>query len=137
MSRAKLYGILIIACVAGYGWLFIHLSDHTADISNEANVCMIKQLTSLPCPACGSTRAVVAIIQGEFLQGFYINPFGFIILFILAILPVWIGLDYMRKQKTLFHFYFKTESLLRHRRIAIPAIILVLTNWFWNIYKGL
>lgn len=51
--------------------------------------------------------------------------------------PVWIAIDYFRNRESLFRFYQSAEEMLKRKRFAIPAILLVLTNWIWNIYKGL
>jgi hypothetical protein len=37
----------------------------------------------------------------------------------------------------LYNFYNQTELVLKRKWIAIPAILLVLLNWIWNIAKGL
>ena len=31
----------------------------------------------------------------------------------------------------------KIEETLSKKRVAIPAIMVILLNWIWNIYKGL
>jgi len=45
--------------------------------------------------------------------------------------------DYVKQERSLLHFYQKTEAKLVQKQIAIPATLLILANWFWNIYKGL
>jgi len=51
--------------------------------------------------------------------------------------PIWIAYDLVSRKETLLNFYKKTESYLKQKRIAIPVILLIITNWIWNIYKGL
>jgi hypothetical protein len=65
------------------------------------------------------------------------NPFGIIIALVLAISPVWIASDLIRRRSGLFRFYTKSELFFNRRIVAIPCILLVLLNWFWNIHKGL
>ena len=136
ISRSKLYTILIIACLAGYIWLFYSVSKFQPE-NNDVEVCLFKCVTHIPCPSCGSTRSVISIIHGDFLQALYINPFGIIVAGIMLVTPIWILFDIIIRKKTLYDFYIRIETLLRKPGIAIPLILLVLINWIWNIIKEL
>lgn len=133
ISRNKLYGLLISGCVVGYVWIFFNLAKKSV----EHGVCLIKHITNVPCPSCGTTRSILSIVKGEILHGLYLNPFGFILILILIILPMWVGYDVLKKNNSLLRFYGKTETFLKQKKIAIPSILFVVANWFWNIYKGL
>lgn len=98
---------------------------------------MFKRMTHIPCPACGSTRAANALLHGNLDTAFYLNPLGFIIAFLMIALPLWICYDLLSNKKTLFHAYYKVEENLKQKRFALPAILLILANWTWNIYKDL
>ena len=136
MIRNKLYALLSSACLAGYIWLAITY-NRSASGGGELGVCIFKQFTGIPCPSCGSTRSVLSLIKGDFLGAFYWNPFGFILLAILLIFPIWILFDVLYKKSTLFNFYTKAELVFKRKWVAIPAILIVFLNWTWNIYKGL
>lgn len=136
MSRNKLYAILAAACAAGYTWLLLTYF-HTVSNESDFGVCLFKQVTGIPCPSCGTTRSVLSILKGDILEGILWNPFGIIIILILFIFPVWIILDVLSRKDTLFNVYNQTELFLKRKWIAIPAILLVLVNWIWNIVKGL
>jgi len=136
MSRNKLYTLLALACTAGYVWLYLNYKG-IDDINSSFNVCLIKQVTDIPCPSCGSTRAVEAFLHGDFISTIYWNPFGLILISILIIIPVWLLIDLIRRNDSLHHYYGKAEIFLRKRKIAIIAILIVLANWVWNIEKGL
>lgn len=135
-SRNRLYLLFFTACLAGYSWLgFTLLADSTTH--RDVELCLIKRLTNIPCPACGSTRAVVSLTKGNFAEALYTNPLGFVVAAIMLLLPLWIGLDLFRRSSSLVDFYKKIESLLQKPMVAIPLIGLVLINWIWNITKGL
>ena len=133
----KLYRILSIACLAGYIWLYLNLSNFYAKPTSQIGVCLFKRLTSIPCPSCGTTRSVLSILQGNLLQAFYWNPFGFLLLAVLIITPIWLVIDAISKKNSLLTFYVSVEKKLQQKSIAISAIALVLINWYWNIHKGL
>lgn len=42
-------------------------------------VCGFYALTHLPCPACGTTRSVLAIVHGQWAAGWRLNPLGFLV----------------------------------------------------------
>lgn len=135
-SRNKLYSILGIACVAGYSWIYFGLTSIKA--SNGAfEACYIKQLTTMPCPSCGTTRSILSLMKGEFFEALMLNPFGYIIAAILLISPLWLTIDLVTNRKTLFDQYQKAEALIRKPQVAYPLLILVALNWIWNITKGI
>lgn len=132
----KLYLLLGTACFAGYFWIYLNLSNHFQQ-RTTVQVCLFKNITTLPCPSCGTTRSMISLYQGNFMQALQTNPFGVLILLIMVIAPVWIAFDVVSKQTTLFRFYKKMETNLQKPIIAIPLILLVIINWIWNITKGI
>jgi len=134
--RKQLYRILITSCIVGYVWVYFNLKFGYSE-SYKHSFCLMKNITNVPCPSCGSTRAVISFIHGDFLQSLYWNPMGLIILSIMIVLPPWLIYDYATRKESLLNFYSKFEAIIRRRRVAIVAIVLVLLNWIWNIYKGL
>lgn len=137
MKKNKLYLFILIACFAGYGWLFFSLQHQHEIQNNEFSVCFFKNITNVPCPSCGTTRAVMEISKGEISKSILLNPFGIIVALILLICPFWIGYDFLSKKDSFYQFYKKSETFLRKRKVAILFIILVLLNWIWNINKNL
>lgn len=137
MSRNKLYILIFIACFLGYGWLlflrFMPLKNSGLDLT----VCIFKRVTGLPCPSCGTTRAVSYLFCGEIVKSVFLNPFGILVAGILVVSPVWIIWDLITKKPSFYHFYFKVEKLIKKKLIAIPLIVFVFLNWIWNIYKHL
>jgi hypothetical protein len=136
LDRKKLYLILFIACLAGYIWLYFSITKNIAE-NNSAEVCLIKHVTNIPCPSCGSTRSVISLTKGDFIGALNINPIGYLVAIIMLIAPIWILVDTVRNAKTLFDFYQKIEFYLKQPKIAIPLILLLIINWIWNITKGL
>ncbi|MFN3968945.1 DUF2752 domain-containing protein [Flavobacterium sp.] len=135
MNRNKLYGILLLACFLGFIYLFLnHFYNNGAYIDS---LCPIKNVTGYACPSCGTTRAVMLLLQGKITDSLLINPFGIIVAVIMTIFPVWVLTDIILKRDTFFTAYKKTEGLIRKPWLAIVLILLVLLNWIWNLYKNL
>lgn len=136
LSRSKLYTILFISCLAGYVWLFIGIKTNLTE-NKSVDVCLIKHTANIPCPSCGSTRSVISLAEGRFIDALLINPLGYLISIIMLLTPFWILTDVLTKKDTLLKFYLKTETYLKKPQFAIPLIVLVIINWIWNITKGL
>jgi len=138
MGRNKLYFHLGIACLAGYIWFFVNYSITYSHENNGIETgCLIKQFTDIPCPSCGATRSLISLMHGHIIESLYWNPFGIVLFVIMLITPIWLLVDCLYHRASLLWFYKKTELFLKQRKVAIPAILLVLINWGWNIYKGL
>ena len=136
MTRNKLYIFLSVACVIGFLWLSVAYFQRSSEVG-ESSVCLFKQLTNFPCPSCGSTWLVIALLKGDFLEVLRWNPLGLILLALLIIAPFWILVDIRWKKSSLFDFYNQSEAFLKRRWIAGSAILLVVLNWIWTIYKGI
>ena len=135
LERNRSYSILGITCLAGYIWLYYNLYLQNTKSSSES-FCMIKRITNIPCPSCGSTRSVSSLLHGDFAGAIYWNPLGLVVLAIMIFLPIWLAVDLILKKDSLLQSYKSTEKTLRKKTVAIPLIILVIINWIWNIYKN-
>ncbi len=101
LNSNRLYSIIFIACIAGYIWLFFSLNSNKT--KNETfEVCLIKQSINLPCPSCGSTRSIIAITKGNFVEALKFNPLGFIVAVIIILAPICFVFDIATKKETLF-----------------------------------
>ena len=137
MNRNRLYILLSTACLSGYIWIVITFRQGTETSSGEIGDCLVKRITTIPCPSCGSTRSVLSLFKGDISGALFWNPFGLIIMAIMILAPIWILFDVIKGKSSMFRFYTQFELLLKQKRFAIPAILVVLGNWIWNIYKGL
>lgn len=129
---------MITCLVAGYIWFIYNLYTQSINTnSNGIHFCIIKSLTGIPCPSCGSTRSVIEFFHGNFINALYINPLGYLIVLLMVSLPVWISFDLITDKSSFYSFYKKVEIFISKRIVAFLLIILILANWYWNIYKGL
>ncbi len=127
---------MVLACIAGYIWLYLDYSK-LAEGKLLLEACMFKKITTIPCPSCGTTRAVFSLIKGHFVESFYFNPFGYLVSAVMLLAPFWIIGDYLLKRNTLYNFYNGIELKFKYLKFSVPFAILVIANWIWNITKGL
>ena len=136
LSRKRFYVSFSLACAAGYVWLFLTRRLKPEEVGTSYDVCLIHHFAHIPCPACGSTRSVLALMNGDLAGGLYWNPIGLLIFSALIISPLWIACDLLLKKDTLLRSFYLFEDTLRRRWVAVPAIALILANWIWNIWKN-
>lgn len=136
--RNKLYVLVLSACAIGYIWLFTGIAGgKTGPAAAPVEVCLIKHVTGVPCPSCGTTRSAVDFLNGDFLQSFYTNPFGILVIAVMFFAPLWIGWDAITGKSSFLLTYARAERWIRKPGVAVPLVMLVLANWIWNITKGL
>jgi len=136
LSRNRFYLFLSLACAVGYGWLALVGRFKPEEVGEQYDVCLVRHFLHFPCPSCGSTRSVLALIQGDLTGGLYWNPLGIVIFSFLLAAPFWIGYDLLLKKETFYQFFRLFEETLKRKWVAIPAIVLILLNWAWTIVKG-
>src|SRR5690554_4614937 len=112
-NKIKLYALLITLCLIGYVWILLTRINEESSFE----VCLIKSIAHLPCPSCGSTRSVISLTKGDFVQALSINPIGYIIAFIMLVIPVWILLDIIFKHNSLFSLFQKLESFIKNQKL--------------------
>ncbi|OJX01232.1 MAG: hypothetical protein BGO70_15780 [Bacteroidetes bacterium 43-93] len=119
---------------AGWFWFALSILYNVQHL----NICILKAVTGMPCPACGTTRSINAITKGNWNQAFLINPFGYPALAAMIILPVWLIADVVTNKCTLYSSMHIVENRLKQNKIqAIALALIIIVNWIWNIYKHL
>jgi len=96
---------------------------------NAPSLCLVKRASDMPCPTCGSTRAVKHILAGDLLQALMSNPF---VVIIGGLVALW----------CLVHIVFRRSIQLnvntRSRRIMWMILIAAfLLNWVYLIGAGI
>ena len=119
MTRQQLYRTILIACSAGFIYLWTGIGFP----------CFFKTITGIPCPSCGTTR----FILGDFSHG---NPLG-VIVGSAILLPIGVFFDLFTGGDRVFRAYLWVENKCRQPLVAAILIALVALNWFWTISKGL
>lgn len=116
-SSIKIFGGIIV--ILGFGAMYIYLHIKY----NFGIPCFFYQLTGWHCPGCGSTRAIVAALNGEFYQAFRYNP----------ILPFWliymIGMGGIITKEYVMGIT-QTEKVVQKRNIGM-LIFLIIVIWYW------
>ena len=132
LSRGRLYPLLLLLTACGYLWLSV--SSDSSRVFGW-NGCLIRYLFHIPCPSCGSTRAVQAAFHGEWLSALYYNPLGLLLVALMVVVPVWIIIDLLTGSSSFLRAYRLVEQQLQRWPYALTGILAILINWIWNFQK--
>jgi hypothetical protein len=95
----------------------------------QTPLCPFKRLTHLPCPTCGGTRGVLAILSGDPIQGFLYNPLLFAVLAALAANLL---------LRLIFAGSFRLQTSSRERKaLLLIFLVLIGLNWAYLIHRGI
>lgn len=131
-TKNGLYILISALIAAGYIWLFFNLHHQ-----QTGSICLFKNILHIPCPSCGITRGIILIVQGHFTEGVLLNPLCLVVLTGLISFPFLILLDLIFRKELLLRLYERTEHVFRRAIVYIPSLILIFSNWLWNIHKQL
>jgi uncharacterized protein DUF2752 len=109
--------------------LLVLLAVRFSPIASLAPSCAFKGVLGVPCPTCGSTRAVVQLSHGDLFSALAMNP----VITLVVVFAV------------IFFFYSLTALIFHFRRIGfvfterekntvrIAVVLLLLVQWGWLI----
>ena len=106
-------------------------------LPNVFSLCLFKSITGLACPGCGTTRAGLALLDGNFSAALGTNPLGIITIVMLTLSTLLFAYDVFTQEKILLTTAQKTERALKKPGVFISVIALILMNWSWSIAKDL
>jgi len=120
--------------VGGYAWLALNWNFLGEE---KHSLCIVKYVTGYPCPACGTTRAVILLTKGNVVKAIQTNPLGLIAAGFLLLAPFWLCYDFFKRKEATWLTYRWAETKIQSNLIiSISLVVLVAINWVWNIYKG-
>jgi hypothetical protein len=136
MSKSALYRFVGTTCLVVYGWVGFNLVRLFIKGSSAPDVCLLKSTTGVPCPFCGTTRSVMSVLQGEWMNALHLNPLGILLMVFVMIVPLWMLVDYILKRETFYQTFTKVKLLLRPKWWLAILVIIIVGLWFLNIVRG-
>ena len=118
IKKFYLYASLFVA--TGWLWLLLSLTALNVD------VCLFRNVTGLDCPACGGTTAVMHMLQGEFATAFFVNPFSYLLLPGLIVVPLWLFWDKWVGSLSFYVAVARFDAMVRKRPVVLVLLLLVI-----------
>jgi len=114
---------LLLGAVVAAVWLRLGLPQP---------VCHFRQWTGVPCPTCGSSRMVEALIGGDLFEALRWNP---VALLTLGLLASWAIASTVRHLLGLPRLQPVLESWER-TSLLISVVALIAAGWAYLIWRG-
>lgn len=126
-GASPLGAIFGVVCIVTFGLavMWLHMGF-------PQPVCGFHALTGLPCPSCGSSRMIAALVQGRVAEAFMWNPLAFAGVLAVA---VWATASTLRLLFSLPVWRVVLESG-EALAIRIAAVMLIAGNWIYLIWRG-
>ncbi|MEG1580149.1 MAG: DUF2752 domain-containing protein [Bacteroidaceae bacterium] len=127
MSKSRLYFFLVTTITAGLTLLELTEAGYTFVI------CPFRLIFGIPCPACGSTRALIAIQNGSFLDALRINPLSYLLLTGAIIALLVLLLDVLFQKRYTWQLYLLFDKSMRRPIFFIPSLLLLAALWLYQL----
>lgn len=99
--------------------------------------CWFHRLTGLPCPGCGTTRAIAALSRGDFAGGFALNPLAAVLAAVLGGTGVYLLVVGARGRPAAAARRPAPRVGPRMRVLgALLGAAVLLAHWAWLIHAG-
>lgn len=96
-------------------------------------LCPLHALSGIPCPTCGATRAVAALLHGEIARAIILNPLMTALLLGAALYVCYAAVVVLgRLPRLRWEPLTKTEANLAR----FAAMVLLATNWMYLLLAG-
>ena len=95
-------------------------------------VCLLREWTGVPCPTCGTTRLIEALLSGDLLGALAWNPLVFLILTAVAVWAVLSAASFAFRLPT-WRVAFSPRERTWARILAIAALV---GGWAWVLWRN-
>lgn len=121
---------IIALVLLGCGYLFFFLFP---EVASRLTYCPFKTIYYIPCPACGTTRATLLMLQGHWSEALWTNPLALLTHLLILCSALWMLRDVIQGRET-----FLPAMKKQWKPIYLILLFLLLAlNMSWNYYKGL
>lgn len=93
--------------------------------------CGFHKFTGIPCPTCGFTRMVFYLLELNFKEAFFVQPFFFLVL-LFFVLWIFVGIVALFFGK----FLYLEIPKFWQKHLWIPLIILFILNYVYLLING-
>lgn len=126
-KRRPGYPLWAVALVAGWLSAVGMLTLHGKQTGHEMTLCLFKRFTGYPCPTCGMTRGVVALIEGRPIAALAMNPLMMVVLLAAVALLL---------LRLISGYQIRFEPSPRMRRMLWPLLgTFFILNWAYLVWQ--
>lgn len=136
LSRQRLTALSLTLSLLTYAWVGLNWLLAGRDHGLDLTICPIRLATDVPCASCGTTRAICALADGQWLESLALNPLGLVIVVATITSNLWLAYDALTGRQSYYQSYLRVALSPRRRYIALAFCTLLFINGLWNILKA-
>lgn len=138
ISSRRLRGLGLVLSWGIILWLALNLFfEGSTELRIGLSICPLRLVTQVPCASCGTTRALCALLEGQWLYSLWLNPLGFVVAIYVLVSLSLMAYDYCCGRDSYYWLYLRVRHICSHRYIVVGLLLLLFLNWIWNIHKAL
>lgn len=123
------YAALLFLDVAAMLWFILSDIPHGTP---HFIVCIFKNLTGYPCPACGTTRGLKFFFHLMPYDALMMNPLSVLVGVAMVVILVWSVRDLIVQKPSMFNVIHKKAPWY----VIVAVVLFIAFNEWWNISKG-
>lgn len=114
--------VLASSAMIGGAWIYLNL---------PRPVCLLKDITGIPCPTCGMTRSAQGFMAGDLSAAFGWNPLVFLAVPLLMIFCIYAAITVCFRLPRL-----RVTGVTRGEAMAlrVGVVVLIAANWAYLIW---
>ena len=117
---------------SGLVWLLVNIFSQGA----VPTVCLLKNVTGIPCPTCGTTDSITYLLNGDIMGAFMLNPLGIPLSLLILFFVVKVLFELVIKKRTFVEIVALYETFTRsHRKKFYFLLFIIFINWIWVLAK--
>jgi len=122
--KSKVFKIAVLAVILALAMVYYVFDPSTAFLFPR---CPFRLLTHIPCPGCGSQRALHCLLHADFAGAMHYNA---LMLLLIPVLLVLAAASLLKDRCP------RLQSITRHRYVGYALVALILLWWILRIIFG-
>ncbi len=99
-------------------------------------LCIFRQATGLPCPACNTGHGVYKLLEGDLQGAVYHNPVSIIAIVVAFLAAIYLIVDVATQKPNFYLAFKKSEDYLhRHKSLLLLIFLFAAMDWAWQLAK--
>lgn len=128
-TNFSFYLYTALAYLLAVGWLIFNASSAGGGVV----VCPTKLLWHFPCPACGMTRATLEMFEGNFADGFLMNPNAVLVFLFIIIYPILLLFSLICNIRFLPDLCKYLNGMVRQKMFLVVFSVAEVLIWIHNV----
>lgn len=120
--------VIIAVYLCGLVWMILFCFFHVNIL-----LCPTKMVFGIPCPGCGTTRAMGLLLNGNIKEAFFMNPNIIITLIMMIIVPPLLVMQFTTNK----NYIDLINRKLNNPFFIVPFFLFEIIIWIYNLQRAI